>query len=205
MEEKNYTGLIPANETGAVIDSVASEDFKDDAEAKAFFQIVKERLLDVNHWHDVAGAASADFQLIDTNGNEVNRKVEIGDFFKIDIPGPGSSAGDGYDWVKVEDLKEVSQANVDSLGLRVRPSTNPLSKDESIAHFYSEDSTSTFIVTRENNKITATIYDRNTKPNTDSETIMDKVRHVAAGIGAIMGGSKLQWKGLAKGLVSSDT
>jgi hypothetical protein len=104
--------------------------------------------------------------------------------------------------VQVEDLKEVSQQNVESVGLRVRPSTNPLSEDNSIAHFYSKESTSTFIVTREDNKITATIYDRNTKPNTDSETVVDKVRHVAAGIGAILGGSKLQWKGLANGLVS---
>jgi hypothetical protein len=205
MEEKNYTGLIPEHEKGVVIDSTSSEECKDIEEAKAFFKIVKERLLDVNHWHEVAGKASAEFQLIDKNGQEANRKVEKGDYFKIDIPGPGSKAGEGYDWVQVEDLKEVSREDVDSVGLRVRPSTNPLSKDESIAHFYSEDSTSTFIVTREDKKITATIYDRNTKPNTDSETIMDKVRHVAAGIGAILGGSKLQWKGLAKGLVSRDT
>lgn len=201
MEEKNYTGLIPGNEKGVTIDSASFEDFKDSEEAKAFFKVVKERLLNVNKWHEIAGAASARFQLIDKNGQEVNRKVEKDDYFKIDIPGPGSQAGDGYDWVQVEDLKEVNQQDVDSAGLRVRPSTNPFSKDESIAHFYSEDSTSTFIVTRENNKITATIYDRNTTPNTDSETIMDKVRHVAAGIGAMLGGSKLQWKGLAKGLV----
>jgi hypothetical protein len=185
-----------------VIDSEASEKFTDGEEAKSFFSTVKERLLAVNHWHKIAGEAGAKFQLIDKNGQEVNRPVEKGDYFKIDVPGPGSSAGDGYDWVQVEDVKEVSQQEVDSIGLRVRPSTNPLSADNSIAHFYSEESTSTFIVTRENNKITATIYDRNSKPNTNAETVMDKVRHVAAGIGAILGGSKLQWKGLAKGLVS---
>lgn len=202
MEEKNYTGLVPENQHGVTIDSTASKELKDIDEAKAFYQIVKQRLLDVNRWHRVAGAASAEFQLVDINGHEVNRNVEKGDYFKIDIPGPGSKAGEGYDWVQVEDLQEVSRPNVDSIGLRVRPSTNPFAKDESIAHFYSEESTSTFIVTRENDKITVTIYDRNTKPNTDSETIMDKLRHVAAGIGAILGGSKLQWKGLAEGLVS---
>jgi len=201
MEEKNYTDLIPQNEKGVVIDSTASKSFDNRAEAKAFFQIAKKRLLDVNSWYEVTGRAGAEFQLIDINGKEVSRAVEKGDYFKIDIPGPGSGAGEGYDWVQVEELKEVSLENVDSVGLRVRPSQNPLSKDESIAHFYSKESTSTFIVTREDNKITATIYDRNTKPNTESETIMDKVRHVAAGIGAILGGSELQWKGLAEGLV----
>ncbi|WP_147204302.1 hypothetical protein [Segetibacter aerophilus] len=204
MEEKNYTGLIPPQETGVIIDSAASEEFESPREASAFFEIAKSRLLAVNKWHEVAGKASAEFQLVDKDGHEVNRTVEKGDYFKIDIPGPGSSAGDGYDWVQVEDVKEVSQTDVDSIGIRVRPSTSPLNEDKSIAHFYSEDSTSTFIVTRENNKVTATIYDRNTKPNTDSETIMDKVRHVATGIGAIFGGSKLQWKGLAKGLVEKE-
>lgn len=203
MEEKNYTGLIPHNETGVIIDSAASEDFEDVQEAKAFYATVKNRLLAVNNWDQLAGVGSAEFQLIDKDGHEVDRKVEIGDYFKIDIPGPGSEAGQGYDWVQVEDLKEVNQPEVDSVGIRVRPSTNPFSQDESIAHFYSADSTSTFIVTRESNKITATIYDRNTKPNTHSETIVDTIRDVAAGVGAILGGSKMQWKGLAKGLVST--
>lgn len=202
MEEKNYTGLIPAQEKGVIIDSEASVECYNANEARAFFNTVKQRLLAVNNWHHVAGEAGAKFTLIDEAGNEVNRDVKKGDYFKIDIPGPGSSAGDGYDWVQVEELNHVSNEIVDSIGLRVRPSSNPMSNDNSIAHFYSHESTSTFIVTREDNKITATIYDRNTKPNTDTETIIDKVRHVAAGIGAIFGGSKLQWTGLAKGLVS---
>ncbi|MCW3114851.1 MAG: hypothetical protein JWR18_3247 [Segetibacter sp.] len=202
MEEKNYTGLIPGNETGVIIDSAASEEFRDVQEAKAFYETVKNRLLAVNDWDQLAGVASAAFQLVDKNGQEVNRSVQVGDYFKIDIPGPGSGAGQGYDWVQVEDLKEVSQQDVESVGLRVRPSTNPLTPDDSIAHFYSADSTSTFIVTRENNKITATIYDRNTKPNTETGTVVDKIRDVAAGVGAILGGSKMQWKGLATGLVS---
>ncbi|MDQ6815014.1 MAG: hypothetical protein M3040_14865 [Bacteroidota bacterium] len=204
MEEPNYTGLVPKQDKGVTMTSASAEEFADDAEAKSFFEVVKRRLLDVNRWHQLAGMASAAFQLIDSDGREVQRSAEKGDYFKIDIPGPGSAAGDGYDWVQVEEVKEFSQHDVDSVGLRARPSTNPLSKDESIAHFYSHESTSTFIVTRKKNKITATIYDRNTKPNTDSETIMDKVRHAAAGIGAILGGSKLQWKGLAKGLVKRD-
>lgn len=201
MHEKNYIGLIPENKTGVVIDSADATGLENEEQAKAFFDIAKERLLNVNNWHQITGVLSAKFQLIDKEGHEVNRKVQKGDYFKIDIPGPGSEAGQGYDWVCVEDLKEVAGQQVDSVGLRVRPASNPFSKDESIAHFYSEDSTSTFIVTREGNNVSATIYDRNTKPNTDSEGILDKIRHVAAGIGAIMGLSKIQWKGLADALV----
>jgi hypothetical protein len=204
MEEKNYTGLIPDNEGGLVIDSASSEAFEKIADAIAFYSVAKERLTNVNRWHEIVGTASARFQLMDQHGHEVNRCVQKGDYLKVDIPGPGSKSGEGYDWVKVEELSEVSEQDVDSIGFRVRPASSPLTQDDSIAHFYSDKSTSTFIVTREKNKITAAIYDRNAKPNTDSENIIDKIRHVATGIGAILGGSKMQWKGLAKGLVKKE-
>ncbi len=204
MEEKNYTGLIPDHTTGVIIDSASAEDFENTEDAKAFYAVAKARLLDVNHWNGLTGKAGATFQLIDINGQEANRPVQKGDYFKIGIPGPGSSAGDGYDWVQVEALNEVSQDDVNSIGLRVRPVKNPLNDNDSVAHFYSEESTSTFIVTRENKKITASIYDRNTKPNTDTPTVIDKIRHVVAGITAMAGLSKLQWTGLAGGLVKKE-
>ncbi len=202
MQEKNYTGLIPDHNTGVVIESAASADCKDADEARSLFSIAKDRLLQVNNWHQLAGVISASFQLIDSDGKEVSRNAQKGDYFKIDIPGPGSKAGGGFDWVKVEDLNEVSKPDVDSVGLRVRPASNPLSSNDSIAHFYSEESTSTFIVTRENNTIKASVYDVNTKPNTNSESLTDKMRHVAVGLGALSAFSKMQWKALAEGLVN---
>src|SRR3954471_5337876 len=101
MEEKNYTGLIPANESGVVIDSASSEEFEQIAEAISFYNIAKERLTNVNRWHRLVGTASARFQVVDENGHQVNRSVQKGDYFKVDIPGPGSKTGQGYDWVKV--------------------------------------------------------------------------------------------------------
>jgi len=201
-DEKNYTGIIPENEEGKIIDTTSSIDFDTDEEAKTFFTVVKSRLLDVNRWHDTAGALSASFQLVDESCKEVDRPVQKGDYFKIDIPGPGTASGEGYDWVKVEDLQIVSEGDVESVGLRVRPVPSPVNEKKDIAHFYSEDSTSSFTVTREKNKITAGIYDRNTKPNKDAETVVDKVRDTVAGTGAVTIFSKLQWKSLANGLLS---
>jgi hypothetical protein len=204
-EEKNYTGVIPGHEEGKLIDTVSSVELESNEAAKAFFATVKGRLLDVNRWHDIAGVISASFQLVDENGNEVDRLVQKGDYFKIDIPVPGSSSGEGYDWVQVEDLKIVSEEDVESVGIRVRPVTSPVNENKDIAHFYSEESTSSFTVTREKNKITAGIYDRNTKPNKDADTIVDKVRDTVTGAGAVTIFSKLQWKSLAEGLLAPYT
>lgn len=200
MGEKNYTGIIPENKTGEVINSVHTIELANNDEAKAFFNIVKQRLLDVNSWHKTAGIFTSCFRLADKDGNEVNRIVTKGDYFKINIPGPGSIAGEGYDWVHVEDVAVVSDTEVESVGIRVRPSSNPKTDSEEIAHFYSEDSTSNFTVTREGNKITAGIYDRNIKPNKDAN-LVDKTRDMVIGLGAIAAFSKFQWDKLTKGLL----
>ena len=60
---------------------------------------MKDRLQNVNQWKEYAGNISADFRLVDKAGREVQRQAKKGDYFKIDIPGPGSQSGDGYDWV----------------------------------------------------------------------------------------------------------
>ncbi|RYZ46743.1 MAG: hypothetical protein EOO14_24275 [Chitinophagaceae bacterium] len=201
MEEKNHSGVIPPQHTGTVIDTVESIELPDLPTAQAFFKTVKQRLLTVNNWHDVAGAASAAFQLVDEKGEEVARPVEKGDFFKIDIPGPGPSAGDGYDWVNVEEVSEVKDGETESVGIRVRPTLSPLNNSKDVAHFYSPESTSSFTVTREGTRITAGIYDRNTKPNQTPETLVDKIRDLAVGAGAVTAFSKMQWTNLAKGLL----
>lgn len=201
MKQKDFTGIVPDQYTGEEIETRSSIDLKNENEARAFYEIAKGRLLSVNNWHFIAGIVSGHFQLTDAHGEKLNRNVEIGDYFRIDIPGPGSSEGDGYDWVYVEDLKEITEENVQSIGFRVRPSQNPLGDKNEIAHFYTDDATSNFIVTREGNTVTAIIIDRNLKPNDESESIADRVRHVAVGIGAIGLFSKIQWKSLADGLV----
>lgn len=44
----------------------------------------------MNNWHHLAGIISAKFQLVNASVDKVNRKAEKGDYFQIDIPGPGS-------------------------------------------------------------------------------------------------------------------
>lgn len=203
MEEKNHSGIIPDHYTGRIIDTTSQVECTSIEEARAFFEVVKQRLLNVNAWNDYAGAATAKFQVVDKEGVEVTRQVTQGDFFKINIPGPGSLSGEGYDWVRVEEVRVVSEGEVESVGIRVRPTANPQNDDDQIAHFYSEESTSNFTVTREGHKITVGIYDRNTKPNLKGEGILDKARDLLVGLGAVTSFSKFQWQKLADGLLQA--
>lgn len=203
MKQKDFAGIVPPHYTGKEIEAYASIELSSESEARNFYERVKNRLLNVNDWHKIAGMMSAEFQVMDKNGKEVSREAQKGDYLKIDIPGPGSKEGDGYDWVYIEELREINQEHVQSTGFRVRPTQNPFGKKNETAHFYSDESTSSFIVTLEHNKITAYIIDRNTKPNDDTESLSDKIRHTTVGMSAIATFSKIQWQKLADGLVEN--
>lgn len=189
--------LIPPQEGGVQTNTESSTRLCGDKEAESFYQEVRGRLLDVNRWHELAGAATADFQLTDAEGKEVDRTARTGDHFRIRIPGPGSITGEGNDWVRIEAIEDRG----DALAIRVRPATNPQNDRQDVAHFFSPDATSSFIVRREGDTVTAGVYGRNEKPNTDTETTIDKLRNAAVATGAITGFSKLQWKSLVNGLV----
>lgn len=194
--------IIPEQQTGVATNTESKAELPNEEEARRFFAVVRDRLLNVNEWHTYAGQATADFQLTDENGNPVKRRAKTGDHFKIDIPGPGSGTGEGYDWVKIEVVEEEHESGADCQIIRVRPATNPTNDKHDVAHFFSEEATSSFVVKREGTSVVAGVYGRNEKPNTAAESITDKVRNAAVAAGAISGFSKIQWKSLVNGLVS---
>jgi hypothetical protein len=196
--------LIPENQEGKEIAAEHSVTLNDVSAAKLLYEQAKQRLLLVHNWGKIAGKLSADFQLTDDQGTEVKRLTMKGDHFRIDIAGPGSKAGEGYDWARVEDLKEVHQGEIDSIAIMVRPASNPQTPNPNTAHFFSEKSTSTFVVTRESNKVTASIYDRNIEANEETKEPLDKVRNAVVGLGAKHGFSKLQWQALAEAFIKND-
>jgi len=202
MREKDEHSIIPPQETGKAIETEGAVRLNNVPEAKTFFNIVVERLRNVNQWNKLTGNLSARFQLMDGDGNNVNRNAEKGDYFKIDIPGPGSKTGGGYDWVQIEEIEIRSTEGTDTYAFRVRPTQNPLNKRKDIAHFYAEEATSTFLVARVKNIVWAAIYDRNTKPNKDADLPFDKIRDKLVGIAGILRFSKIQWKNLLKGLLN---
>jgi hypothetical protein len=197
------SNIIPPQQTGKAIDA-NSEIALTENEAQTFFSEVKNRLQNVNRWKDYAGNISATFQLVDQLGAEVNRTVQKGDYFKIDIPGPGTESGEGYDWVQVEEVENTETPDGERFGLRVRPTDNPQNSKKDVAHFYSEESTSSFLVERKGNKITASVHDRNTKPNPDAEGAIDKIRDAVVGTAGVAAFSKVQWKNLTDGLLKKE-
>jgi hypothetical protein len=195
--------IVPKNEVGSKTDTIETVEASTLQQALALFEKSKQRLLDINKWSKIAGTASAKFNLTDATGEKVTRAPQVGDFFQIDVPAPGTDTGDGYDWVRIEAIEDNSDNNAasESVAIKVRPCSNPTNNKEDTAHFFKEDATSTFIVERNGNKVTAEVHGRNEIPNTDADKTLDKVRNAIVGLGAVTGVSKLQWKNLVKGLL----
>ncbi|ETZ22395.1 hypothetical protein [Pedobacter sp. V48] len=195
---------VPPQHTGSEMNAVEMIQLASEAEAIHFFKTVKERLLDVNRWTGIAGGAMSNFFLTDAEGNLIQRKATSGDHIRIDIPGPGSQTGGGYDWVTIEEIKAQVLDDAEVLSMTARPSANPLTGSDQTAHFLTEEATSTFQVKRIGCTIYAEEHGRNEVPNTDTENTLDNIRNTFVGWGAKVGFSYPQWKALVKGLLNHD-
>ncbi|MGC3943543.1 MAG: hypothetical protein QM762_03240 [Chryseolinea sp.] len=190
--------LVPPQHTGKAIDATAFALLSTEKTAAVFFELVKNRMQHVNSWAVIAGKLSAEFQLVNKEGLEVFRKAQEGDYLRIDIMGPSGTSGKGYDWVKIENIRE----DADTYGFRVRPASQPTTHRSGPDHFYDDESTSTFHVSRNGQRVIVSISDRNIKPNNDAANVVDKLRNHMVAWAARTRFSQIQWQALADGLVS---
>ncbi|HOY06384.1 MAG TPA: hypothetical protein PLO67_13330 [Saprospiraceae bacterium] len=173
-------------------------------EARQFFRVARERMLDVNNWQHISDGLSSTFLLRNAHGEPVGHRLpEVGDYMQIDIPGPGPQAGDGHDWVRVEAVEDNQSATADEMMLmRVRPAASPLNLQGEVAHFLDDRATSTFVVFRIGSRVTAEVFGSDEVANTESSSLLDKVRNVATAVAAWLGFSDVQWNNLVKAVVA---
>ncbi|MCA6066033.1 hypothetical protein JI747_002515 [Chryseobacterium sp. RG1] len=202
MKPKELFG-VPIQKKGSYHDTEAKKSYADQEQVNEGFNTLKERFMLINNWKSYCGEGFADFKLFDSEGKMVERFPLIGDYIRIDIPGPGTVEAKGYDWVEITDLFEEQTHGIclNFMMMTCRPSKNPQNKtSEHIVHFYSDHATSTFAIFKGRDFIEAGIYGRNETPNMDSEFI-DKARNFLIAAGGMIGISKIQWKTLVDGFL----
>jgi hypothetical protein len=206
MKETGSPDIVPRQKIGKETNTQYKLDLGSRDEARKIFEAAADRLLDVNRWEKLCGIATANFKLTDQNGNEIERHAAQGDYFKIDIPGPGTMTGKGYDWVRIEKIQKSHDPakDMESLAMRVRPARNPKTPEKKVAHFFNEHATSSFIVERQSGSVKAGVYGRNETPNTVIGNLIDKIRNFIVGLSALAGISSVQWQNLSKGLIEGE-
>src|SRR5690606_24661951 len=195
---------IPSQFAGKQLDLRAETQFDDKKECKDFFHLAKKKLLRSFEWYDIAKIPAATFVLTDSKGRELIREIRENDLIRIDIPGPGNSSGDGFDWVVVEKITEEESLNEELCLITLRPTSNPKEDNEETAHFFKNMATSTLLVKREDLTIIAEYHGRNELINYNVDSLTDKFRNIIVGFAAKIGLSYSQWQSLIEGLVKKE-
>ena len=200
------TSIIPVNTEGKPNDLEHAVSFPTRERAVACFKLACGHLLRPDEWHRLCGALSADFALVGPDGVVLQRRAKLNDYLRIGIPGPGTRAGEGYDWVKVEAMEDSLDAATDEecFGMRVRPCADPQKEDNDTAHFFKRESTSTFIICRKGNTVTVSYHGRNETPNTNTAKVVDNIRNSIIAAGAMVGLSEAQWSALIKAFLEKE-
>jgi hypothetical protein len=189
--------IIPQQKEGGKSDNTYFITCSNKQQAQERFLKSFIRLMDVNNWEKICeGNMKAVFTLCDISGKEVNRLAKQHDYLKIDIPGPGTIDGEGYDWVQIENISSLADVIQDAelISITVRPASCPQNDKASIAHFFTDDATSIFIIKKKGCTVTAEIYGRNEKPNEHTENIVDNLRNKVVANVAMIAFSNIQWK-----------
>jgi hypothetical protein len=201
MKPKTIQG-VPEHYKGAHFDTESKRVLDSPILAVQQFKILKERFFNINHWQEYCGKMSAEFRLCDMHGFYVDRMPKVGDFFRIDIPGPGNPQTKGYDWVEIVAMDDRCFGDeLERYLISCRPSKPPGSRGDNIAHFYSPEASSTFIISRGSNYIKVGIYGRNEVANFSRTGMIGKIRNALITIGGFLRATKFQWKGLAEGFL----
>lgn len=192
---------IPAQKVGAESQAISVITFENEELAKAHFETVKKRFLDINSWELFAGENKAEFSLRDEKGNLILDQPKVGNYVSIKIPLLHNPDDDGFDWVKIEVFEEEKEEHYEAVYIRVRPTSNPKSSTDEITHFLNSTATSSFFITRKLNEISAEVYARNEVPNSKDKSLTEKIRNKLVAVGGMLIGSKIQWEGLTDGLI----
>ena len=199
MKAKQIFG-VPDQKKGGFHDTESQQYFDNPLIAQQYFAKLKEKFFSVNEWKNFCNDTLADFKLFDLNGKPVNNIPKVGNFIRIDIPGPGNSESKGYDWVKITRIINEKEEDSERILIRCSPSVSPQNMNTHILHFYANTSTSTFIISLQNKTIKAAVYGRKETPNFNT-TLPNKIRSLFIALGGIFGIAKIQWKHLTDGLL----
>lgn len=204
MKAKILPG-IPHQVEGAYHDTEKTKDLGPLEICDIKYRMLKANFLAVNYWKDFGGKGSAEFKLYDSDGNFKTDRPTEGDFMRIDIPGPGDLKAKGYDWVRIISLTNefCLEDELECLTMITQPSEKPGDRSGHIAHFYSKRSTASFRVAKGKDFVRVGIYGRNELSNISDSGFFGRIRNFFIASAGFVQLTKLQWSGLADGLINS--
>jgi hypothetical protein len=185
-----------ASDDGKSSVTSAKRDFQSIEEVAAAFESFKRKLYDINRWEVESGVTA--FQLFDENGAPLETsKAQKGNFVRITLPGSGK-----HDWVKIVGIDDAS----DEVVITVQPTHDPTETDkDATSHFFTSDSRNNFCLQREEKRLTIYVIGLHEKANVaETDSMLEKVRNVAAASFGWLGFQKIEWKTFCENFLESE-
>lgn len=195
---------VPGQHSGKQMDLKASRSFKSAEKTLDLYHTVRHRLLHPDSWDEITRVPGTEFKLVDSSGRQLQRGLREGDYLRINIPGPGSPSGEGYDWVQVDNVTEEASGKEAMISVTLRPAPNPKNDDPEVAHFFTGLASSTLSAEARNREVITRYSGRNEHINEKNENLSDKIRNIIVGMLAKAGASKVQWQQLIERLLEEE-
>lgn len=194
--------LIPKQIKGDSHDVVSMKCLDTVDSAEHNYEMVVERLQAVNDWHSYSNKFKGKFKLINPKTEQQSSKLEIGMLIRIEIPGPGTVSGNGYDWTEIVDIQTNTKNDATPFfAMTIKPCSPPNADEKVIAHFFKENASNTFIIRRIGDCIYAEVHGRNETINISDVPLLDSIRNIGINMGSKIGLGGLNWLALTEALL----
>ncbi len=160
-----------------------------------------ERLKSVNLWYSYSDKVKAKFTLIHSETELETNALTKENLIRIEIPGPGTISGKGYDWTRIIDIQDDETIDVPFFALTIKPCSPPNADKEITAHFYKHNASNTLIIRRIGNCVYAEAHGRNEIVNISEAPLIDSIRNMGINLGSKVGLGSMNWLGLTKALL----
>ena len=168
-----------------------------------YYESVKEKLFNINNWHQLAGKEKALFFHTDKKGTIVDRCPKVGDHIKIKLPGIQNIFKDIFDWVQIIQIENITAIkDLRLLKMTLRPTKDPQTSELKTAHFLDNDATNTILLAMDKQHIQISIHGRNEKVNTfPFPYILKNIRNQIIAKTGFIGLNSIQWQCFVEGLL----
>jgi len=204
--DASYDVNIPRQIKGGSHDTVSMFCANTVEGAKEYYRKLEARFKSINEWHALSDKVKTKFTLFDGKTNKPTNSLEEGNLVRIEVPGIGNPSGGGYDWTEIIDIRtNGEERSLPFFSMTLKPCSAPGDTNETIAHFYSEASTNTFVIRRVGACIYAEVHGRNETENTSEVPVLDTVRNKVVAIGGMLGLGEMNWQGFTMALLEPFT
>ena len=92
-------------------------------DAEDLFVISKDRILDINHWHNLSPDLNAVFYITDNRGKSLHRTAHKNDHIKITLPGQDG----GSRWMRISHIvyDDYPDVNIEAFSIGLIPEISP--------------------------------------------------------------------------------